>query len=96
MALSGQKIPTSGDPEALAASTPVNCAVAIKALANNASVVIIGDDSLSEENGFELSAGEVIIFDTVANLASIRVGVFEEGDGVCWLLLSARTRPPSS
>ena len=96
MALSGKKtVTTAGTQEALAANTPVNCPVAIKALAANTGVVYVGDENVSSSTGFELSAGEVIILDALANLASLWVDSAVNGEGVCWLLLAARTRPAS-
>jgi len=90
MALSGQKTVTAaGTAEALG-SQPIGGSLAVKALAGNSDIVVIGNDGLGDvttSNGFELSAGEVIVFNHVANLANIKVDAAVSGEGVCWLAL---------
>jgi hypothetical protein len=89
-ALSGQKtVTTAGTAEALG-SQPIGGPVAVKALAANTGIVFIGCDGASDvtsANGFQLSAGEVIVFNHVADLSAIFVDAAVNGEGVCWLAL---------
>jgi len=92
MAISGQKaIATAGTELALvAASTPANCAVAIKALPANTGVMYVGWTTpgvVSSTTGFPLSASEVIVLEHVADLKDIMVDASVNGEGVAWLLL---------
>ncbi len=90
MALSGQKtVSTAGAAEALGAQ-PIGGPIAVKALAANTGVVVVGNDGAGDvttANGFQLSAGEVVIFNHVASLANILVDAAVNGEGVCWLAL---------
>jgi len=89
-ALSGQKtVTTAGTAVALGAQ-PIGGPVAVKALAANSGVVVIGCDGAGDvttSNGFQLSAGEVIIFNHVAHLGNVWVDSAVNGEGVCWLAL---------
>jgi hypothetical protein len=89
-ALSGQKtITTAGSAEALG-SQAIGGPLAVKALASNTGVVVIGNDGASDvttANGFQLSAGEIIILDHVADLSNVYVDAAVNGEGVCWLAL---------
>jgi hypothetical protein len=51
---------------------------------------VIGNDGASDvttANGFQLSAGEIIILDHVADLSNVYVDAAVNGEGVCWLAL---------
>ena len=89
-ALSGQKtVTTAGTAVALGAQ-PIGGPVAVKALAANSGVVVIGCDGAGDvttSNGFQLSAGEAIIFNHVAHLGNVWVDSSVNGEGVCWLAL---------
>jgi hypothetical protein len=90
MALSGQKtVTTAGAAEPLAAAPQVaNLPIAVKALAGNSGLVYVGDSGVDASNGFELGAGEVIIFDAAGDLSSIWIDSAVNGEGVCWLVLN--------
>ena len=89
-AKSGQKTVTAaGTAEALG-SGQVHGALMVKALSGNAGLVYIGEDGagdVTSSNGMELSAGDVVVFDNVANLSELMLDSAENGEGVCWLIL---------
>ena len=89
-AKSGQKTVTAaGTAEALG-SGQVHGALMVKALAGNADLVYIGEDGagdVTSSNGMELSAGDVVVFDNVANLSELMLDSAENGEGVAWLIL---------
>lgn len=89
-ALSGQKtVAAAGTAEALG-SQAIGGPLAVKALAANTGVVVIGNDGASDittANGFQLSAGETLVFNHVAHLANILVDAAVSGEGVCWIAL---------
>ena len=91
MALSGQKTVTAaGTAEALGTAS-IQGPLMIKALLGNGDNVYIGNDGagdVTSGNGFELDAGEAIVFDFVGNLSSIMVDADANGEGVCWLRLN--------
>ena len=88
-ALSGQKNVTTAGTAVALGSQPIGGPLSVKALAANTGVVVIGNDGAGDitANGFQLSAGEVIVFNHVANLANIIVDAAVNGEGVCWLAL---------
>ena len=90
-ALSGQKtVTTAGTEVALAASSRVQCAVAIKALTTNTGLVYVGnagDDTVSSSTGFPLAAGDVTIMEYVDDLDNIWVDSAVNGEGVAFLIL---------
>ena len=90
-ALSGQKtVTTAGTEVALAASSRVQCAVAIKALTTNTGLVYVGnagDGTVSSSTGFPLAAGDVTIMEYVDDLANIMVDSAVNGEGVAFLVL---------
>ena len=89
-AKSGLKTVTAaGTAEALG-SGQVHGALMVKALSGNAGLVYIGNDGagdVASTNGMELSAGDVVVFDNVANLSELMVDSAENGEGVAWLIL---------
>ena len=91
-AMSGQKaIATAGTALALG-SQPINGPLMIKALEANTGYVYLGNDGagdVTSSNGLELSAGDLVVFDHVGNLASVIVDVSVNGEGVAWLMLNA-------
>jgi hypothetical protein len=89
-ALCGQKTVTTAGTAVALGSQAIGGPLAVKALAANTGVVVIGNDGAGDvttSNGFQLSAGEVIVFNHVANLANIIVDSAVSGEGVCWLAL---------
>lgn len=89
-ALSGQKtVAVAGSAVALGAQA-IGGPIAVKALAANTGLVVIGNDGASDvtvANGFQLAAGETIILNHVASLSNVYVDAAANGDGVCWLAL---------
>lgn len=89
-AKSGQKTVTAaGTAEALG-SGQVHGALMVKALGSNTEKVYIGNDGagdVTSSNGMELSPGDVVVFDNVANLSELIVDSVENGEGVAWLIL---------
>ena len=87
-ALSGQKTVTAAGAAESLGSQPIGGTLAVKALASNTDVVVVGNDGAGDvttSNGFELSAGEFIVFNLVGNLANIMVDAAVNGEGVCWI-----------
>jgi len=90
MALSGQKTVTTAGTAVALGSQPIGGALSVKALASNTDVVVVGNDGAGDvtaSNGFELSAGEVIVFSHVGSLANILLDAVVSGEGVCWITL---------
>ena len=89
-AISGQKtVAAAGTAEALG-NASIQGPLMIKALLGNGDNVYIGNDGagdVTSGNGFELDAGEAIVFDFVGNLSSIMVDSDANGEGVAWLRL---------
>lgn len=89
-AKSGQTTVTTAGSEVPLGAVQVNGPLAVRALASNSGVIYLGNDGnhqVSSTSGFQLSAGDTIIFDFVGNLASILVDASVNGEGVCWLCL---------
>lgn len=89
-ALSGQKTVTSAGTAVALGTQAIGGPLAVKALAANTGIVVVGCDGASDvttANGFQLAAGEAIIFNHVANLGDIWVDAAVNGEGVCWLAL---------
>jgi hypothetical protein len=89
--ISGQKaVETAGTALPLvAAEARANGPVFVKALAANTGLVFVGNDGaddVTSANGFQLAAGEVIIFAFVGDLRDIVVDSAVNGEGVCWLV----------
>jgi hypothetical protein len=64
----------------------------VKALAANTGAMYIGNDGagdVTSANGLELAAGDVVIFDWVANLGALIIDSAVNGEGVAWLALNA-------
>ena len=89
-AKSGKKAVTAaGTAEALG-SGQVHGPLMVKALAANTGLIYVGNDGagdVASTNGMELSAGDVVVFDLVGNLAEIMVDAATNGEGVAWLIL---------
>ncbi len=64
--------------------------VAIKALTTNTDLMYVGnvDGDVGSANGLPLAAGDVIIINSVGNLADIWIDSVVDGEGVAWLALS--------
>ena len=90
MAISGKTTVTTAGTAVPLGSQAVNAALLVKALAGNTGVVYVGNDGagdVSTTNGFELSAGEVAVFDYVTELGRLMLDAAVNGDGVCWLII---------
>lgn len=89
-ALSGQRsVPAAGTATPLG-DIQVNAPLIVKALKDNTAYVYVGNDGngdVSAANGFQLGAGETIVFEWVGNLGSIWVDAAVDGEGVCWAAL---------
>lgn len=91
-ALSGQTTVTTAGTAVPLGNQHVNAALMVKALDTNTGIVAIGNDGnndVTTSNGLRLEAGEVVIFDFVAHLADLYLDAAVNGEGVCWLILSA-------
>ena len=86
--------PISGQATVTAAGTAEQLAdqgvgrFAIKALAGNTDVLVLGNDDAGDvttSNGFELSAKEGIVF--AGNMNELWADVAVSGEGYCWLRL---------
>jgi hypothetical protein len=89
-ALSGQQTVTTAGTAVPLGTQAIGGPLAVKALAANTGVVVIGCDGAGDvttSNGFQLAAGEVIIFNHAAHLGNIWVDAAVNGEGVCWLAL---------
>ena len=91
MAISGQKTVTTAGTAVALGNTIIQGPLMIKALLANGDNMYIGNDGagdVTSANGFELDAGESIVFDWVGNLNSIMVDSDANGEGVTWLKLN--------
>lgn len=73
----------------VATETIANAPVIVKALSGNAGLVGVGNDGagdVASTNWFELSAGDVVVFDWVHDLQDIILDSASDGDGVSWLI----------
>ena len=90
VAHSGKKIiSAAGVAEALG-SGQVAGPVLVKALAANTGKIYIGNDGagdVASTNGLELSAGDVVVFQFIAQLSAILVDCSVSGEGVTWIYL---------
>lgn len=90
-AISGQNtVAAAGTAEALG-SQIIQGPLMVKALEANTGYVYIGNDGagdVTSTNGMELSAGDLIVFDHVGNLASLIIDVSVNGEGVAWSMLN--------
>lgn len=91
-AISGQKtVAAAGTAEALG-SQAINAPLMVKALDTNGGKIYIGNDGagdVASGTGLVLLAGEVAVFDWIANLGSLFVDSSVNGEGVAWLALQA-------
>ena len=90
-AISGQKtVTTAGAAEALG-SQLINGPLMVRALEANTNPVAIGNDGggdVTLSNGLQLAAGDVVVFDFIGSLDSVRVDATTDGEGVAWLALN--------
>jgi hypothetical protein len=91
MALSGQKtVTTAGTAVALGTTQKISGPLMVKALDTNTGVVAVGNDGADDvtvTNGLRLLAGEVIIFNSVGDIASLWLDSAVNGEGVSWHIL---------
>ncbi len=91
MAISRQKTVATAGTAVTLGNTIIQGPLMIKALLANGDNMYIGNDGagdVTSANGFELDAGEAIVFDYVGNLSSIMVDSDANGEGVAWLRLN--------
>jgi hypothetical protein len=92
MAISGQKTVTTAGTALALGTAAINAPLMVKALAANTGAMYIGNDGagdVTSGNGLELAAGDVVIFDWVANLGALILDSAVNGEGVAWLALNA-------
>ena len=89
MPLSGKKtVTTAGTRVALSTPQTGTAPVAIKALAVIVGLIYLGDSTVASTNGFQLSAGDVIILDFLGDLSTLWIDSAVNGEGVTWLVLN--------
>lgn len=87
---SGQKAVTTAGTEVALGSGAVNGPLMIKALAANTGKMYVGNDgagAVANSSGYELSAGDSVILNYVADLNTVMVDSSVNGEKVCWLAL---------
>ena len=92
--ISGQKaVAAAGTAVTLVAATNrVNGPVQIKALGGNSGMIYVGNDGagdVASTNGYELDAGDSVIFEYVGDLINIIIDAETNDDAVCWLALGS-------
>lgn len=90
--ISGQTVVTTAGTAVVLGSASVDGSVVIKALAGNTGKVYIGNDGANDvtsANGFELSAGDLIVLDNVKSLAGMYLDSAVSGEGVSWIFLAS-------
>lgn len=91
-ALSGQKTVAAAGVAVQLGAQDVAAPLMVKALDTNTGVVAIGNDGaggVTVSNGLRLSAGDVIIFEYVANMTNLWLDSAVNGEGVSWIILDA-------
>jgi hypothetical protein len=79
-------VTTAGTQVALAASTTVK-SVTVKALRTNTNLIYVGDSSVSNTTGFQLSPGDTISMD-IADLATVYIDSVIDGEGVSFIAIN--------
>jgi hypothetical protein len=90
-AISGQKTIATAGTALVLGSQMIHGPLMLKALDANTGYVYIGNDGagdVTNANGLEMAAGDVVVFDHVGSLASIIVDVSVNGEKVAWLMLN--------
>ena len=91
-AISGQKtVAAAGTAEALG-SGMIHGPLLVKALLANTNNAYVGNDGagdVTSANGFQLAAGEVVVFEHVSSLSALIIDVDTNGEGVSWIALNA-------
>jgi hypothetical protein len=89
--LSGQTTVTTAGTAVALGDQLINAPLMLKALETNTDIVAVGSDgagAVTVSNGMRLEAGDVIVFEYVGNLATLRIDSAEDGEGVAWLCLN--------
>lgn len=90
------EVPTiiySGKVPVIAAGTEVNLpamiikSVTIKALSTNTGIIYVGNSSVSNANGFQLSAGDTISID-IANLGAVWIDSSISNEGISYIAVN--------
>jgi hypothetical protein len=91
MALSGKKTVTTAGTAVQLGTQAVNAALAVRACSANTGKMYLGNlsEDIDSANGYELAAGEAVVFEFVANLADLWLDSSVNGEAVSWLILSA-------
>jgi hypothetical protein len=90
-AKSGQKTVAAAGTAEVLGEGQIHGALMVKGLNGNAGDVYIGCDGAADvtnANGLELAAGDVVIFDHVSNLSALWLDVDNNGEGVSWIMLN--------
>lgn len=61
--------------------------VTIKALSTNTGIIYVGNGSVSNLNGFQLSAGDTISMD-ISNLGAVWIDSSVNNEGVSWIAVN--------
>lgn len=88
--LAGKTTVTTAGTGVALGSAVVNGALAVKALLANTNNIYVGGATVDKtaKNGFELDAGEVVVFEFVGSLADIWIDADTNGEGVSYCALS--------
>jgi hypothetical protein len=92
MPISGQTTVTAAGTAVPLGSQQIAAPLMVKALSANTGLVFLGNDGagdVTSANGMQLAAGEMVIFNHVANLSALYLDAAVNGEGVCWLVLEA-------
>lgn len=89
-AISGQTtVTTAGTAVQLSATEfRINGPLIVKGLDGNTGATYVGNDGAGDvtaSNGYELGAGDAVVFDYVGDLQDIWVDSATDGDIVCWI-----------
>lgn len=88
--ISGQTTVTTAGTEVVLGSGEGRGPLAVRALSTNSGYMYVGNDgagAVSSSSGYQLSAGDQIIFDDVQNMGTLWVDSSVNGEKVCWLWL---------
>lgn len=88
MATSGKKTVTTAGTKVALGTQAVPCPIVVKALSTNTGLIYLGDGTTATSAaGFQLAAGESVVFERVYSLANVYIDAAVNGEGVTWLIL---------
>jgi len=90
--LSGKTTVTTAGTAVVLGNMVVDGPLMVKALLGNTNNIHVGGSDVDKtaNNGLELDAGEVIIFNYIGDLNNIWIDADTNGEGVTWLLLGSQ------